>query len=128
MSDVEVLFNRNPTTLASPTSWGLQRNLEFTFKDLHSELSWPPYRNTPDTHLASTSLSCGGGFYNPFPASLTLKPEPEAAVLLHAGAGTWPLVQLHLHQLCLQWFPALLAFHSSRVGGAGLALKYPLFH
>ena len=42
------------------------------------------------------------GVPQPLSSILALKPEPHGQscqVLLLTGAGTWPLVQLHLHQL-----------------------------
>ena len=72
-------------SLASQTSWGLQANPGFNFRASHNGLFRPPFRDTPDTCLASAT------FLNPFLLSLTLNPEPRGQscqVLLLAGSGT----------------------------------------
>ena len=66
------------------------------FLDLHVE-------DNADSFLASVAfLSHGERFHSPYLVSLTLKSEPCAWSchdLLFAGAGTWPLVQIHFHHL-----------------------------
>ena len=62
------LLGRYPLILASLTSWVLQGNPGFNFTASHNGLSTrPPFRDTPDTCLASvTVVRCRGNFYNPF--------------------------------------------------------------
>lgn len=69
----------------------------------HNGLSVYQCRNTTTTHLiTATFLSHGGSFLNPFLLFWTLKPETwgqSCQVLVLAGPGTGPTVQLHLLQL-----------------------------
>jgi hypothetical protein len=70
-----VFFDRCPTIMESPTSWGVQGNLSFT-RDSHN---WPvraPCMDNSATCLASAAfLNHRGRFHNAFLLSLTLKLE-----------------------------------------------------
>lgn len=117
-SQSAALLGRYPTALAFPTAWAQQHNPGFTFTTSYNCFSWPPYKDSLDTCLASeTFLSCGGRFHYPFSVSLTLKPEScdqSSQVLLLAGAEPGPLLQLLPHQLSVVdvFFPFKLSFNS----------------
>ena len=75
-------------------TFGSPLKSDFMFTVSHNGLSRPPYRDTPDTHMASVIfLSHRERFHSSLFDSLTLKPEPYGQsyqVFLLAGAGTWP--------------------------------------
>lgn len=110
-------LSRYLTTLASPTSQGLQGNPGLTFTASHYVLPRSPCRHTLDTCLASVPfLSRGGRVQDFFFASPMLKSEPRdqiCQVLLLVGAGSWgPPFNSHFinHDTATAW----LAEHALR--------------
>lgn len=120
----------------------ISNTMILSFTALHSGLSEPPRRDTPDTGLASAdTLSCKGKFHNPFLVFLPVNPaspKPLVFSLWSSRATGWglspPSVWL-AWAFCCWWFhrccslPLFLSGFGSLAGG-GFALKslLPLFH
>lgn len=118
------------------TSWGFQGNVGFLITASPNGLSGSPRRDTSDTCLASVVfLNHGGGFYNSFLVSLTLKPKPVAGTANFCswmGLELTPVQFTSTSSFCCRWFPSelRLLFNSfsqfKTVAEWGLALRSPL--
>lgn len=100
------------TTVTSPTSRGMQHNPGFSWTASCNGLSGLPSRYTLATCLAFVSF-LWTEFYNCFPLSLTLRPEPDGQicqVLLLDGYVTWLSYSITFASTSFCWFLSQLNF------------------